>query len=98
MTIIEFLQAANGDAQLWAADGQFLGTLSSNTSDPNSIINPNTFGNPFNHLSIQNQSWLYGGSLGLYSPYNYFSSNPPVIIYQGQPVLIVTKNQGVETN
>lgn len=98
MSILEFLASADGIAQLWAVDGQFLGVLSSNQSDPNSITNPNTYGSFYSYHSIKNPASLYGGACGLYSPYNITCINPPVILYQGQPMLVVSKNQSVLTN
>ncbi|WP_223280226.1 hypothetical protein [Nostoc sp. PA-18-2419] len=41
---------------------------------------------------------MYGGQYGLYSPYNLYCLNPPIIFYQGQPILIVTRNAYVQTN
>src|SRR6476659_5830636 len=98
MTILEFLQSINGYGQLWAADGQFLGLLSSNQNDINSITNPNTFGNPYSYNSIRNASGMYGSSCGIYSPYNSLCLNPPVILYQNQPVLVMTRNSLLFTN
>jgi hypothetical protein len=98
MSILEFLASADGIAQLWAADGQFLGVLSSHQSDPNSITNPNTYGSFYSYYSIKNPASLYGGACGLYSPYNITCINPPVILYQGQPMLVVSKNLSVLTN
>jgi hypothetical protein len=98
MSILEFFASADGIAQLWAADGQFLGVLSSNQSDPNSINNPNTYGGFYSYQSIKNPASPYGGACGLYSPYNITCINPPVILYQGQPMLVVSKNLSVLTN
>lgn len=91
MDILDFLSAANGIAQLCAADGQFLGLLTSNQYDRKSIINPNTYGSSYSYHSIQNPVSPYGGDCGVYSPYNLTCTNPPIILYQEQPVLVVTK-------
>jgi hypothetical protein len=98
MTILEFLQSINGYGQLWSADGQFLGLLSSNQNDINSITNPNTFGNPYSYNSIRNASGIYGSTCGIYSPYNSVCLNPPVVLYQNQPVLVMTRNSLLFTN
>jgi hypothetical protein len=99
MTVLNFLAAVNGVAQLYAADGQFLGVLSSNLYDLNSICNPNgIYGSSWGIFSIRNPYSLYGSTYGIYSPYNPNSINPPVIWYQGQPMLVVTKNSNVLTN
>ncbi|AUT03906.1 hypothetical protein CLI64_27915 [Nostoc sp. CENA543] len=99
MSIIDFLISMNGVAQLWASDGQFLGTLSSNLYDPNSISNPHgMYGSSQGIYSIRNSYGLYGGLYGVHSPYNNYCINPPIILYQGQPVLMVTKNSYVMSN
>jgi hypothetical protein len=80
MTVLDFLTAIDGVAQLYAADGQFLGVLSSNQYDLNSIFNPNgIYGSTWGIFSIRNPSSLYGSSYGIYSPYNPNSLNPPII-------------------
>lgn len=99
MSIVDFLVSVNGVAQLWAADGQFLGVLSSNLYDQNSISNPHgIYGGSYGMYSIQNSYGLYGSQYGLYSPYNIYCLNPPIVLYQGQPVLIVTRNSYVLSN
>ena len=99
MTVLDLLAAVNGVAQLCAADGQFLGMVSSNQYDLNSICNPNgIYGSTWSIFSIRNPSSLYGSAYGIYSPYNPNSINPPVIIYQGQSVVVVTRNQHFLTN
>ncbi len=99
MSILDFLANANGIAQLWAPNGQFLGVLSSDQYDLNSISNPYGFyGGSCGVYSIQNPCGMYGGVCGFYSPYNISSFTPPVILYQNQPVLVVTRNSYVQTN
>lgn len=99
MTILEFLVALNGVGQIWSGNGQFLGVLSTNQYDSNSIGNPHgMYGSQFGLYSIFNPSGLYGGTHGLYSPYNAFCLNPPVVVYQSQPVLMITRNAYAQTN
>ncbi|HEY9800286.1 MAG TPA: hypothetical protein V6D25_08000 [Leptolyngbyaceae cyanobacterium] len=99
MTMLEFLTAINGAGQLWAGNGQFLGLLSSNRYDVNSISNPHgMYGSQHGLYSISNQYGMYGGQHGLYSPYNSYCLNPPIIFYQQQAVLMVTRNSYVQTN
>jgi hypothetical protein len=98
MSILEFLGDINGIAQLWAPDGQFLGWLSSDSFDQTSISNPSgLYGSSSGIYSIRNPSGMYGSASGMYSPYNINSLYPPVIVYRGQPVLVVTKNPCVLT-
>lgn len=99
MSIVNFLSAVNGVAQLWAPNGQFLGVLSSDQYDVDSISNSyGLYGGSCGIYSIQNLCGMYGGACGLYSPYNISCFNPPVILYQNQPVLVVTRNGYIQTN
>ena len=99
MNILEFLRAIEGQAQLWTHDGQFLGLLSSNRYDSNSICNPNgTYGSSYSVTSIRNPNGLYGSAWGIYSPYNPNSLHPPAIVYQGRVVGFVTRNRYLCTN
>jgi hypothetical protein len=98
LSIIQFLISANGIAQLFASDnnGTFLGLLSSDRYDQNSLSNPfGAYGGCFGMYSIRNQSSWFGGDNGLYSPYSLNCLNPPTIVYQGQAMLVVTKNLGM---
>lgn len=99
MNILEFLRAIDGQAQLWANNGQFLGLLSSNQYDPNSICNPNgIYGSSCSATSIRAEYSMYGGEYGMHSPYNPYCLNPPVIFYRNQRVLVVTRNTYAITN
>ncbi|MTJ10282.1 hypothetical protein [Anabaena sp. UHCC 0204] len=99
MSILEFLIAINGNAQLWSADNVCLGLLSSNQHDPNSINNLHgIYGGYHGNYSIRNSHSLYGGQHGTHSPYNIYCPNPPFVLYQGQPVLVITRNAYFQTN
>jgi hypothetical protein len=92
------LIALDGQIGLVAQDGTFLGLISSDTNHPNSIINPNTYGNRYGQ-TIHNQYSQYGGQYGLYSPYNSFCSHPPILINANEQFLaIITRNNYVNTN
>lgn len=97
--LAELFQMLDGKGQLWSPSRQFLGLLSSNPNHPNSIINPDgVHGSPHSLISIHNPKGLYGGSQGTYSPYNINSVNPPIIVYKGKPLLVVTWNCNISTN
>lgn len=99
MSILEFLVNINGMACLVAGDGQVLGLLSSDQFNPDSITNPyGIYGSSYGVYSICNQSGIYGSPYGVYSPYNPHCINPPVIGYQGQAVVMVTRNNYAVTN
>jgi Flp pilus assembly protein TadD len=93
MNLQEFLLSINGYATLVDSDGTFLGVVSSNQYDLNSICNPHgQYGSPHALYSVRNQHGMYGGSHGIYSPYNPHCIQPPAIVYNGSVVLVVTRN------
>jgi hypothetical protein len=95
MTSIGYwLRALDGRAFLIANDGQYLGRLSSNNFDSQSICNDfGSHGSRFSSTSIRNQFSSYGSDFSSLSPYNEFTTTPPWIIFEGQLVGVVTKNQ-----
>jgi hypothetical protein len=90
---LQDLIALDGKLELYAQDGHFLGLLSSNRHDPNSIINLRTYGNAHNINSIYYEHGIYGGQYGQHSPYNRCCLYPPTIVFQQQFVGIVSKNK-----
>lgn len=65
--------------------GRYLGNLSANTLDPNSINNPlGTYGNPLNPYSVKNPVGIYGSPLSPYSITNPLSTHAPVIVAPGR--------------
>jgi hypothetical protein len=96
--LAQALVALDGQVGLVAQDGNFLGLMSSDTNHPNSIINPNTYGNPYED-TICNQNSQYGGQHGLQSPYNSFCLNPPIMIdVNDKQLALVTRNHNLITN
>jgi hypothetical protein len=99
MLIPRFFSAIDGRAQLGAADGQFLGLLSSKRDDPNSISNFSAiYGSYSGTNSMRNRTGLYGSEFGMYSPYNIFCLNPPVAFFKNKLILVVSRNPCIETN
>lgn len=92
MTLQDLIEL-DGKLELYARDGQFLGLLSSNRRDPNSIVNLSTYGNAQNINSIYYKHGIYGGEYGKYSPYNAYCLYPPAIVFQQQCLGMVTKNK-----
>ena len=90
---LQDLIALDGKLELYAQDGHFLGLLSSQSNDPNSIINPSKYGNPHYLNSIHYEYGVYGGRYGHHSPYNRHCLCPPAIIFQQQYLGLVTKNK-----
>jgi hypothetical protein len=92
---LQDLISLDGKLELYAQDGHFLGLLSSDLNDPNSIINQKTYGNRHNINSIHYQHGIYGGQYGQHSPYNYCCLYPPTLILQQQCVGLVSKNKHI---
>jgi hypothetical protein len=93
--ILQDLIALDGKLELYARDGRFLGLLSSDRTDPNSIVNLSTYGNVRSINSIYYKHGSYGGDYGRYSPYNRYCLYPPAIVFQQQPLGLVTKNKQI---
>lgn len=71
-------------------DGKYLGNLSANQYDPNSVSNPyGQYGSPYSPDSINNPYGRYG------SPYSNESANNP---YATQPPMIVAPCVGFGCN
>lgn len=78
---------------LLAQDGQFLGMLSSNRYQSDSVMNEyGTYGSKYSTTSIFNQYGRYGSPYASYSPFNPYTSTPPQIILRGQYIGVLTKN------
>jgi hypothetical protein len=63
--------------------GRYLGNLSTNQYDPDSVGNPyGRYGSPYSEDSINNPYGKYGSSSSNDSPNNPYATNPPIIIDQ----------------
>jgi hypothetical protein len=61
--------------------GKYLGNLSSNRFDPNSVSNPyGHYGSKYSPDSINNPYGQYGSKYSNDSPNNLYATNPPAII------------------
>lgn len=94
MTEGEFdMRRKRQESFLLAQDGQFLGILSSNKYQTDSVMNEyGTYGSKYSSTSIFNQYSQYGSRYGFYSPFNPYTSTPPQIILKGQWVGLLTAN------
>ena len=80
-------------ARLIAPDGTYLGLLTADTSDQQSIINPGgPYGFPKSAASIFNPSIPYGGEKGIFSPFNPQSPSPPSVYKDGKFYTYLTEN------
>ena len=83
----------DGKAHLVAQDGTYLGLVSSNQSDPNSICNRfGKFANDDASTNVRNISGDYGIPTGYYSVNNRTAPKPPMVIYDDRVVGFVTNN------
>lgn len=85
---------ARGDSFLLASDGEFLGLLSTNKYNRESICNTyGTYGSRYGAKSIWNEYGQYGSQYSLLSPNNPYSLHPPQIILRGRNIGFLTCNE-----
>ena len=71
----------NVELTLVDSKGKFLGDLTTNEFDPDSIFNKfGTYGNKFSSDSIWNEFGDYGSKFSSKSAFNDFASDPPIIV------------------
>jgi hypothetical protein len=69
-----------GPPEIYSQDGQYLGNLSNNPLDVDSVNNPyGTYGNPLNPDSINNEYGRYGNPLSNESVNNPYATEAPQI-------------------
>jgi hypothetical protein len=80
-------------ATIMADDGEFLGKITANDYDSQSILNDyGRFGGKYSSTSIFNDYGRYGGEFARMSPFNLSSSTPPRI-FKGEKFLgFLTRN------
>lgn len=87
-------RAEQGQSFLVADDGQFLGKLSLNQYDSESVSNNyGFFGSQYSTTSIKNKYSRYGSPYSSLSPYNQYSGTPPIIYIKGKKYGYLTKNK-----
>ena len=90
------LRIRTGESFLVAADGQFLGILSSNKFQTESVMNEyGSYGSRYSSTSIFNQYGNYGNEYNTLSPFNKYSQTPPRIFLRGDLVGYLSVNQFV---
>lgn len=90
--VVNPLDALEG-GRLVADDGTFLGIVSRNQMDANSISNEfGQYGNDLSQKSIFNDLGPYGGDLSPMSPFNDLSIKPPKIITRNGKWIFLTAN------
>lgn len=90
------LRIRRGESFLVAADGQFLGILSSNKFQTESVMNEyGSYGSRYSSTSIFNKYGTYGSEYNTLSPFNRYSKTPPHIYVRGALVGYLSVNQFV---
>jgi len=88
------LPAIVGDSYLLADDGQYLGKLTRNRNDSESVLNKTgPYGNPYSPTSIFNKFSEYGNGFSRLSPFNPYSKTPPRIFIDGELYGYLTENR-----
>ena len=74
------IQYPSAFAQSCDDDGQYLGRLSANPYDPDSVSNPyGRYGSPYSPTSINNPYSQYGSPYSPISPNNPYATKPPIL-------------------
>lgn len=87
----------NSNAYLAGQDGAFLGVVSSDQYATESICNQyGQFGSTYAAKSVWNKYGQYGGAYSLNGAYNPMGQKPPLVVQNGQPIGILTKNPNIK--
>ena len=89
--------STTGDSYLVAADKQYLGRITDNIYDTESILNTyGPYGSAYSTTSIFNAYSPYGSQYGAYSLNNPYCQSPPQLILRGKFVGNVSANAYVQ--
>jgi hypothetical protein len=81
---------------LEAANKQFLGKITSNVYDTDSILNQyGPYGSQYSGTSIFNPYCPYGGPYGRFSPENPYTTTPPILVINNKLIGKVSANSYV---
>lgn len=95
--ILQIIPQLDGNAYLMGNGGNFIGSVSSDPTDDNSICNPfGPFGSKDGILSIRNRSGNLGNLYSQISAYNSYANQPPILIYKGKRMVYLTKNEDLD--
>jgi hypothetical protein len=88
------IRSKKGESFIVANDGQYLGKLTTNTFDSDSILNEfGPYGNEYSPTSIFNEYSTYGSEFSSDSPFNEYSTTPPKIFVDGSFYGYLTENK-----
>jgi hypothetical protein len=89
----QIAQSSNSSLGVVGQDGAFLGWVSSNRYDSQSICNQyGQYGSPYSAKSVLNQYGQYGSRYSVMGAYNPIAQKPPILVRDGQPIAFLTKN------
>lgn len=84
------------DSYLIAQDGQFLGRITKNRYDNESILNKyGPYGSRYSPTSVFNRYSVYGSQYGVHSLNNPYNTAPPKLYIKGKVIGVVSKNRYV---
>jgi hypothetical protein len=84
------------NARLIGDDGRFLGKITTNPYDTDSIGNEyGEYGNKFNINSIFNEFGTYGGKYSALSPFNRYTNTPPKIVLGTKVIGFLSVNSSI---
>jgi hypothetical protein len=87
-------QVRSSDSFLIGADEQYLGKITDNQYDNQSILNTyGPYGSKYSSTSIFNPYSQYGGPYGIFSVDNPYTNTPPRLFLNGRLAGSVTRNQ-----
>ena len=90
-------QTDNTPAIVVGQDGAFLGVISSDRYADKSICNRyGNFGSPYSSTSLLNKYAQYASTHSDLGAYNPNAQQPPLIIQNGEPIALLTKNQRLQ--
>src|SRR5690606_25728473 len=85
--------SASGSIIVVGSDGQYLGELTSNPYQADSICNPyGSYGSKYSSTSIWNEFGQYGSPYSSKSAFNKLASDPPLLVSDGKVVGYLTTN------
>jgi hypothetical protein len=88
------IRIQQSESFIMAEDGTYLGKLTSNELDTDSLLNEfGPYGNQFSPKSIFNEFGTYGSEFSSQSPNNEFASTPPKIYVNGKLYGYLTVNE-----
>lgn len=86
----------NRGSYLIAGDEQFLGKITTNPYDTDSILNRyGPYGSVYSSTSIWNKYSQYGGPYGRFSPENPYTTSPPTLVINDRVIGKVSTNSYV---